>query len=338
MPDIQQPDIVGNYLQSYYGAKQKQTEAADRQRTMQRQDVADQQQSQLFNQQLDAGQIDKALKLTTLKASLLGNIADGDVQGFEAAKMQFAQAAGVPPEQLSSITIKDLPRLREQGGQELAHLKVLAERAGIAAQNASTQHSLAATQALKDKPPGGSGGGAPQGYQWQRGQDGSLSLAPIKGGPADPNRIAPGEGMKVRASNSSLDALEQSLNDYITNLGKTTPGGRLFTRGPEVSKVQTGHTDLLMQMKNLYELGVLNGPDYMLMTKIVEDPTGLMQVARGTDGLKAQTDTVKSIIARSRNLNNARLGLPPAVPGVANVGSLGNELPAATGKPGWVRR
>jgi hypothetical protein len=62
-----------------------------------------------------------------------------------------------------------------------------------------------------------------------------------------------------------------------------------------------------MQMKNLYELGVLNGPDYMLMTKIVEDPTGIMQMARGTEGLNAQLGTVQSIINRARNINNDRL-------------------------------
>lgn len=176
------------------------------------------------------------------------------------------------------------------------------------AQNAASYASAAASRAAAGR--GAGGGNAPQGYQWTRGADGSVVLAPITGGPADPNRIAPGEGVKVRASNAQLDALEQSLKSYIENLDKTSAFGRVVSRGAEVSKVETGHTDLLMQMKNLYELGVLNGPDYMLMTKIVEDPTSLMQLARGTDGLKAQTDTVKSIIARSRNINNAKLGLP----------------------------
>lgn len=166
-------------------------------------------------------------------------------------------------------------------------------------------------RAVETRGGGAGGGNAPQGYQWVRGADGSVSLSPIQGGPADPNRIAPGEGVKVRASNAQLDALEQSLTGYLADLDKTTPVGRVLTRGPEVSKVETGHTDLLMQMKNLYELGVLNGPDYFLMTKMVEDPTSLLQIARGTDGLKAQADTIKSIIARSRNINNAKLGLPP---------------------------
>lgn len=181
------------------------------------------------------------------------------------------------------------------------------------AQNTQSYAAAAASRASAARGSGGSGG-APQGYQWARAPDGSVVLSPIKGGPADPNRVAPGEGVKVRASNAQLDALEQSLNMYLSDLDKTTPVGRMLSRGPEVSRVETGHTDLLMQMKNLYELGVLNGPDYMLMTKIVEDPTSLIQVARGTEGLKAQTDTVRSIINRSRNINNAKMGVTQQAP------------------------
>jgi hypothetical protein len=150
-------------------------------------------------------------------------------------------------------------------------------------------------------------GKPPNHYQWVRGPSGALELAPIKGGAADPAKLQPGELSKIRNSNKQIDELENSLEAYVTALGKTTSTGRLLTRGPEVSSVETRHTDLLMQMKNLYELGVLNGPDYMLMTKIVEDPTGFMQMARGTKGLNAQLGTVQSIINRARNINNDRL-------------------------------
>jgi hypothetical protein len=102
--------------------------------------------------------------------------------------------------------------------------------------------------------------------------------------------------------------LEKSLENYAADLSRTSTGGRIFTRGADVSRVESGHTDLLMQMKNMYELGVLNGPDYMLMTKIVEDPTSLMSSYRGTEGLAAQLDTVKSIIKRARTINASKLG------------------------------
>jgi hypothetical protein len=202
---------------------------------------------------------------------------------------------------LAHITPDKIPGIKERSGALLKRLQVQKAQADIA-------QSYAAARASNRQGQGGGGlGNAPSGYQWVRDANGNLSQAPIKGGPADPAKLQPGELSKIRNSNKQIDELENSLASYINNLEKTTPMGRLFTRGPEVSKVETGHTDLLMQMKNLYELGVLNGPDYFLMTKIVEDPTSLMQLARGTDGLKAQTDTVKSIISRARNLNNDRL-------------------------------
>jgi len=341
MADIQQADVVGNYLQNYYGAQDRVQKQQAQQYNMQRQQVQDQQQAQQFDQtnQLNQLNIHKA-KIDALN-QLLSGIPDGNAQAFEAAKQQALAhpELGLKPEDVQNLTPKLLADDEKWQAQKTFQMNQLKGEADIAASRASTQHSLAATRALGEKPQGVAGGGAPQGYQWQRGQDGSLSLAPIKGGPADPNRVAPGEGVKVRASNASLDALEQSMTQYVKDLGKTTGLGRLASRGPEVSKVESGHTDMLLQMKNMYELGVLNGPDYMLMTKIVEDPTGYSQLARGTEGLKSQLDTVKSIISRARNINNARLGLPAAVPGVPNAGSAGNELaaPGASAKPSWAQ-
>lgn len=303
------------FLSSYAKSQQiaQSREAAERQK------VLAQRQDQTYGQDQRMKAIDQ-----------LGAMLDGvqDEGGFEQVKGWAVQNGLLDPNEAQRYTFDTLPQIRalSQQARQLAAQRAAAQQQqqefGLKsrlteAQIASARAQANAANALAGQRAaggGGSQGNAPQGYQWVRGEDGSMSLAPVKGGPADPNRIAPGEGVKVRASNAQLDALEQSLNNYLTDLGKTTPVGRLVTRGPEVSRVETGHTDLLMQMKNLYELGVLNGPDYMLMTKIVEDPTGFSQIARGTEGLKAQADTVRSIIARSRNINNAKLGMPPAGP------------------------
>jgi hypothetical protein len=309
---LNQPSPTRSFLNSYADAEAKRRQAAQ-----------DQAQSQ------DQAQTRKLQAIDQLGAALDG-IPDGDAQGFERVKGWAVQNGLIDPNEAQRYTVEQLPQIRamskqareiaaQRQTQQLAQQKFGLDQRQTEAQIAQAYSGVRANdaQAAKyraDAANVGTGGGgqqAPQGYQWVRAADGSVALAPITGGPADVNRIAPGEGVKIRASNAQLDALEQSLNSYISNLDKTSALGRVVSRGPEVSRVETGHTDLLMQMKNLYELGVLNGPDYMLMTKIVEDPTSMMQLARGTDGLKAQTDTVKSIIARSRNINNAKLGLPP---------------------------
>lgn len=297
-------------------------------------------QGQQLKQQRDAGQraqaqesraqtdfdMQRKLQAVDQLGAALDGIQDGDAQGFERVKAFAVQNGLIDPNEAQRYTVEQLPQIRalSQRARTIAKERQQAEMQGKEfdlkrrATEADINQSYAAARASNAAAARGSQGGmqnAPAHYQWVRGEDGAVSLAPIPGGAADPNKIAPGEGVKVRASNAQLDALEQSLESYIKDLEKTSSFGRIVSRGPEVSKVETGHTDLLMQMKNLYELGVLNGPDYFLMTKIVEDPTSLIQLARGTGGLKAQTDTVKSIIARSRNINNAKLGLPQAPAG-----------------------
>lgn len=149
MADIQQADVVGNYLQAYTGAQDRVAKQQDAQYQRQRQMTQDGQQSKLFDMNLSNAQIEHGLKAAELKLKLLGGVQPGDVQGLEAAKAQYAQFANVPIESLAGVTIDKIPALREQGGQELAHLKVLAEKAGIRAQDANTAQSYAA--AAKDR-------------------------------------------------------------------------------------------------------------------------------------------------------------------------------------------
>lgn len=299
LPELQQPNIVGNFLSSYGTAQAQQQAQQDRQRTMQRQDVADQRQGQQFDMQMDLGKLEMAQKQTAAMNEILSTVDPANPASLDMAKQRFLQTFGGDPQAVAGITMADIPRIKMQTGQTAAELDLQYKRAQIAATNRSNRGGAGGGDTM--------GGKAPSGYEWTRGPSGSLELAPIKGGPADPAKLQPGELSKIRGNNKQIDELENSLNSYVTNLGKTSPVGRLIDRGADVSRVETGHTDLLMQMKNLYELGVLNGPDYMLMTKIVEDPTSMMQVWRGNEGLTAQTDTVKSIINRARNLNNDRL-------------------------------
>ena len=250
-----------------------------------------------------------------LVADALIAVPDGDAAAFEQVKQGLVSQGVIDPQTASQYDVSRLGQLKlmSQKWREMKQFEMEQQRG--AQLGRLTEAQIGATNRSNRGGAGGGGDGgmkAPAGYQWTRNQDGAIALSPITGGPADPNKLAPGEAVKVRTANAQLDALEQSLKSYISDLDKTTPMGRLISRGPEVSAVETGHTDLLMQMKNLYELGVLNGPDYTLMLKIVEDPTGFGQIARGTEGLKAQTDTVKSIINRSRNINAEKLGKAPA--------------------------
>ena len=156
MAEMVQPDVVGNYLAAYNSATDRRTAAADRQRNMQRQDVADQQQAQQFDLSSQIGQLNLHKAKVNALYELLASVPDGNEQAFEAAKVRALQhpELELKPEDVANLTIADLPGLKIKTGQAAQMLDLESKRAAIAASRASTQHSLAATQALQNKPVG----------------------------------------------------------------------------------------------------------------------------------------------------------------------------------------
>jgi len=222
MPELQHPDIVGNFLSSYGTAQAQQQAQQDRQRTMQRQDVADQRQGQQFDMQMDLGKLEMAQKKTAAMNEILSTVDPANPASLDMAKQRFLQTFGGDPQAVAGITMADIPRIKMQTGQTAAELDLQYKRAQIAATNRSNR--------------GGAGGGmpsAPSGYQWVRGPDGSLQQAPIKGGPAEAQRQkmndeqakALGFAKRIGDANAILSdrGYEQSLLSGKENLAAGVP-------------------------------------------------------------------------------------------------------------------
>jgi len=162
MPEIQQADIVGNYLSSYYGAQKKQQDAQQFQMEQQRAQKQDERQDQQFGQQMDLGKLQLAKQRGEAVANIIGGVRDGDAQGFESAKQRAIQELGLPAEQVSRLTIQDLPRLRAESGQTMQELDLQLRRVQIESQKANTRQSDASAAAsyanAADRNSGGSGG------------------------------------------------------------------------------------------------------------------------------------------------------------------------------------
>jgi len=162
MPEIQQADIVGNYLSSYYGAQKKQQDAQQFQMEQQRAQKQDERQDQQFGQQMDLGKLQLAKQRGEAVANIIGGVRDGDAQGFESAKQRAIQELGLPAEQVSRLTIQDLPRLRAESGQTMQELDLQLRRVQIESQKANTRQSDASAAAsyanAADRSSGGSGG------------------------------------------------------------------------------------------------------------------------------------------------------------------------------------
>ena len=71
---------------------------------------------------------------------------------------------------------------------------------------------------------------------------------------------------KYEASAKQLDA---SLKRYEELVGKY---GASYLPGQERNELSAVRTDIQMQLKTMYDLGVLNGPDLALMNKMIFDP------------------------------------------------------------------
>lgn len=87
--------------------------------------------------------IEQAMKMNGAITQLLGQVRDGDQQGFAAA-VQRASQLGIPMDQMGHLTVADLPRLRAESGQTARELDIQFKQAQIAAQKANAAQSYAA--------------------------------------------------------------------------------------------------------------------------------------------------------------------------------------------------
>ena len=120
---------------------------------------------------------------------------------------------------------------------------------------------------------GGGGQNAPSGYRWTQDQN----LEPIPGGPQDPrNKASRGNGGITTKMQNDAVAVEQAYNnldsalaDYESLIKQT---GVSVLPGQENDAIRQSRTNLQLQLKELYNLGVLNGPDLSLMQDMIFDP------------------------------------------------------------------
>lgn len=182
MAELQQPNIVGNFLAAYSSGLERQQQQQDAAYQRQRQAKADQMTEQKFAFDMDAGQLDMALKRASAMNEILAGVDERNPQTLEVAKQRYMTSFGGRPEDVASITMADIPRIKMQTGQTLKELQIQAQKANIA------QSYAAARASDRQGQGGGEGfdGKPPSGYVWGKAADGSVSLVPIKGGPADP--------------------------------------------------------------------------------------------------------------------------------------------------------
>ena len=189
MPEFQNPNIVGNFLQSYYGAQDRTQAQADAVYQRQRQTVADDRASKQFDQTSQINQLALAKQKHDNLVNILGRATDEGSfqQGLQQAALPVEQGGlGLPPEQLSHLSFaKDYQRLKQEAGVVGEDLAIQLQKAQIGRERAGTALTNAQADAARNKP-AGMPTKAPNGYQYVVDETGQPALQPIPGGPADP--------------------------------------------------------------------------------------------------------------------------------------------------------
>lgn len=144
----------------------------------------------------------------------------------------------------------------------------------------------------------------PAGYVPVDPNDLSKGVKPIPGSGKDPKNTS--EYRKVdrqlKQVQGSVDSYEKLLNQYGAEV---MPGkGKL--------ELRTAYTNLLLDLKDLYNMGALQGPDLELMQQIIMDPTTFeakgTEVASGRDSLVGQLGLVRQKLQEARQNVNQQYG------------------------------
>ena len=156
MPELQQPDIVGNFLSSYGTAQAQQQAQKDRafqqQRVMRQDEMAQQQ----FDWQSQDRALEAAAEATSKELRLLK---PGDEMGFNAALGRLVQQGHIKPEDASKYNVSMLPDLlaADKQWREAQAFKMEQQAAGQ--RGRLTEAQIAATNRSNRPQPGGGLGG-----------------------------------------------------------------------------------------------------------------------------------------------------------------------------------
>lgn len=124
---------------------------------------------------------------------------------------------------------------------------------------------------------------------------------------ADMSSIKPsgvGETNQLHAAARSYQGFMKSLDDYERTFADG--GGSTMWPGKRKDELGIAHRDLQMQMKELYNLGVLNGPDLDLMNQILIDPTSVGGNVMDALGIADMEERVPANISQVRQLMKNR--------------------------------
>lgn len=122
-------------------------------------------------------------------------------------------------------------------------------------------------------------------------------------------KVSPERRKTLLKQVDTVNAAERKIIAFKEKIDVVQPNP--LTSGKDRADIQSSYTALLLELKNLAELGVLAGEDLKLLQDMVGDPTGFKQffIAGGTEGIKIQLDNLLSSISGQKTPIYTELGM-----------------------------
>lgn len=160
------------------------------------------------------------------------------------------------------------------------------------------------------------GGKPPPGYRWT--PDGSLSAIP--GGPGD--KLSEGQNKQVLG----VQNLRNAITEYREAL-KSFPATGVISPDQR-ARMGTYYNNMMLQAKEAYNLGVLNGPDLDILTSVITDPRSVKGMITSKSALDQQAGNLDQLMQKiGETTSVVRPRMSPSFPSSLPPSSSGFGLP-----------
>lgn len=119
--------------------------------------------------------------------------------------------------------------------------------------------------------------------------------------------------------------LTDAIADYQSKIANF--GVKDFANPNKRAEMGNAYNNMMLQAKEAYNLGVLNGPDYSILQKVVRDPTNISSLAFANDSLSKQADSLRN--TAKTIVSNAYMSQGREAPAEIMAKFVKKELPVA---------
>lgn len=122
--------------------------------------------------------------------------------------------------------------------------------------------------------------------------------------------IVPKAGEAQTKQIGGIDSLQESIKSYKDALKTWSPTDAADPI--KRAQMQTEYNTMMLQAKEAFNLGVLNGNDYKILTDVIADPTSTKGLVYGSFGaLESQADTLSQLMQRTKQSLQGGKGIKP---------------------------